>query len=208
MTDTGIDTSRTIEFHASPARLLTLLVFSVMSTGIAAALALRLYPSMPNDPATVIGRLFRAWSSSASAPRVAIWRLIGQRGAMVTVSPAGLRDVRVAAEPIPWRAIKSISTWQMQRQMVLVVAVDPAVEAGLTLTRLARWTRSVQPQARRRRSGRLRPRPEGRATRPCSTHAGTTGRRGGTRLKGVPPAGHPGYAPPSRQHKHRDDTPS
>ena len=47
----------------------------------------------------------------------------------MTVSPAGLRDIRVAAEPIPWRAIKSISTWQMQRQMVLVVAIDPAEEA-------------------------------------------------------------------------------
>ena len=138
MTDTDIDTSRTIEFHASPARLLTLLAFSVMSTGIAAALALR--PSMPNDPATVTagysGLVFFSFCAV-----VAIWRLIAQRGPAVTVSPAGLQDVRVAAQPIPWRAIKSISTWQMQRQMVLVVAVDPAVEAGLTLTRMARWTR-------------------------------------------------------------------
>ena len=61
----------------------------------------------------------------------------------MTVSPAGLRDVRVAAEPIPWRAIKSISTWQMQRQMVLLLAIDPADEARLTLTRLTRWTRSA-----------------------------------------------------------------
>lgn len=140
MTDTDIDTSRTIEFRASPARLLTLLTFSVMSTGIAAALALRLYPSMPNDPATVTagysGLVFFSFCAA-----VAIWRLVAQRGAVVTLSPSGLQDVRVAAEPIPWRAIKSISTWQMQRQMVLVVAVDPAVEAGLTLTRIARWTR-------------------------------------------------------------------
>jgi hypothetical protein len=69
--------------------------------------------------------------------------LNAQRGPIVTISPGGLRDVRVAADPIPWRAIKGISTWQMQRQTVLVVAVDPATEARLALTRLARWTRSA-----------------------------------------------------------------
>jgi hypothetical protein len=140
MTET--DTTRTIEFHASPTRVLTLLSFSVMSTAIAAALAFRLFPNVPNDPATVSagysGLVFFGFCAA-----VAIWRLIGQRGPMVTLSPAGLRDVRVAAEPIPWRAIKSISTWQMQRQMVLLVAIDPADEARLTLTRLARWTRSA-----------------------------------------------------------------
>ena len=140
MTET--DTTRTIEFHASPTRVLTLLSFSVMSTAIAAALAFRLFPNMPNDPATVSagysGLVFFGFCAA-----VAVWRLIGQRGPMVTLSPAGLRDVRVAAEPIPWRAIKSISTWQMQRQMVLLVAIDPADEAHLTLTRLARWTRSA-----------------------------------------------------------------
>lgn len=144
MTET--DTTRTIEFHASPTRLLTLLSFSVMSTAIAAALAFRLFPNMPNDPATVSagysGLVFFGFCAA-----VAIWRLLGQRGPMVTLSPAGLRDVRVAAEPIPWRAIKSISTWQMQRQMVLLVAIDPADEARLTLTRLARWTRIANRKA-------------------------------------------------------------
>jgi hypothetical protein len=140
MTET--DTSRTIEFHASNSRLLTLLSFSAMSTGIAAALAFRLFPNLPSDPATVSagysGLVFFSFCAA-----VAIWRLLAQRGAIVTVSPAGLHDVRVAAEPIPWRAIKSISTWQMQRQMVLLVTIDPADEARLSLTRLARWMRSA-----------------------------------------------------------------
>jgi len=141
-TETTTDISRIIEFHASPARLLTLLVFSAMSTGIAAVLAFRLFPNMPNDPAAVSagysGMLFFSFCAA-----VAIWRLNAQRGPIVTISPGGLRDVRVAADPIPWRAIKGISTWQMQRQTVLVVAVDPATEARLALTRLARWTRSA-----------------------------------------------------------------
>lgn len=136
------DTTRTIEFHASPSRLLTLLAFSAMSTGIAAVLAFRPFPNMSSDPAAIAagysGLVFFSFCAA-----VAIWRLLAQRGAVVTVSPAGLRDVRVAAEPIPWRAIKSISSWQMQRQMVLVVAVDAAAEQRLTLTRLARWTRNA-----------------------------------------------------------------
>lgn len=139
---TEIDTSRTIEFHASPSRLLTLLSFSAMSTGIAAALAFRLFPNLPNDPATVSagysGLVFFSFCAA-----IAIWRLLAQRGPIVTVSPAGLRDVRVAAEAIPWRAITSISTWQMQRQMVLLITIDPADEARLTLTRVARWMRSA-----------------------------------------------------------------
>ena len=140
--DGTIDTSRTIEFHASPSRLLTLLMFSAMSTGIAAVLAFRLFPNMPSDPAAVSagysGLIFFSFCAA-----VAIWRLLGQRGPVVTISPDGLRDIRIAAEPIPWRAIKGISTWQMQRQTVLVVAIDPAAEARLSLTRLARWTRSA-----------------------------------------------------------------
>ncbi|MCC6887214.1 MAG: hypothetical protein IT536_01545 [Hyphomicrobiales bacterium] len=141
-TSTDTDTSRTLEFYASPTRQLTLLSFSAMSIAVAAALAFRLFPDMPNDPAAVsAGYSGLAFFGLCAA--VAVWRLVAQRGAIVTLSPAGLRDVRVAAEPIPWRAIKRISTWQLQRQMVLVVAVDPAFEASLTLTRLARWTRSA-----------------------------------------------------------------
>jgi len=136
------DTSGTVEIHASPARLLTLLAFSGMSLAVAAALAFQLLPNMPRDPAAIsagyTGMVFFTFCAA-----VAIWRLIAQRGARVTISPAGLRDVRVAAEPIPWSAIRSISTWQMQRQMVLLVAVDPAVEQRLTLTTVARWTRGA-----------------------------------------------------------------
>ena len=114
-----------------------------MSTGIAAALAFRLFPNMPNDPGGGVGRLFRAGVLQLLRGGRDLAAARSSAAPVMTVSPAGLRDVRVAAEPIPWRAIKSISTWQMQRQMVLVVAIDPEEEARLTLTRLARWTRDA-----------------------------------------------------------------
>lgn len=136
------DTTRTIEFYASPTRLLTLLAFSGMSTAIAAALAFRLLPNLPDDP-TVVSAGYSGLVFFSFCAAVAVWRLLAQRGPVVTVSPAGLRDVRVTAEPIPWRAIKSISTMQMQRQMVLLIAIDPDEEARLPLTRMARWMRSA-----------------------------------------------------------------
>jgi len=138
----SIDTSQTIEFYASPARLVTLLLFSLMSTGIAAALAFRLFPNMNVDPtATSAGYSGLVFFSFCTV--VAIVRLIQQRGPAVTLSPAGLHDRRVTAGPIPWRAIKAIATLQLQRQTVLVVTIDPAEEEHLTLTRVARWTRNA-----------------------------------------------------------------
>jgi hypothetical protein len=50
---------------------------------------------------------------------------------------------RVAAEAIPWKAIARICTWQYRGQKVLVLAVDPGVERGLSLTRAARWSRKA-----------------------------------------------------------------
>lgn len=134
------DTSGTVEFHASPSRQLTLLAFSLFSLALAAALALNRIPNMPSDPAAVqtgyFGIVFFGFCAG-----VALWRLWVQRIAIVTVSPAGLRDVRISAAPIPWRAITGISTWRLQRQMVLLIAIDPAAEGDLTITRTARWMR-------------------------------------------------------------------
>ena len=136
------DTSRTTEIYASPARQLTLLAFGGMSFALAAGLAFNFVPNVPNDAATVTSGYF-GMAFFGLCAGVAIWRLWAQRGAIITLSPQGLRDVRVAAEPIPWSAIKEISTGQMQRQSVLVIAIDPAAEQRLTFTRVARWMREA-----------------------------------------------------------------
>jgi hypothetical protein len=136
------DTSRKIEIQAATTRQFVLLAFGGMSFALATLLAFDLIPNMRSDPAAVsTGYFGMAFFGLCAA--VAIWRLVAQRGAMVTISPEGLRDVRVAAETIPWRAIRSISTWRMQRQMVLIVAIEPETEQRLTLTRVARWMRNA-----------------------------------------------------------------
>jgi hypothetical protein len=74
---------------------------------------------------------------------IAAWRFIAQRGPVITISPDGIRDIRVAADVIPWRAVRHISTWSYERQSAMILAVDPAIEAGLSLSTIARWSRGA-----------------------------------------------------------------
>jgi hypothetical protein len=70
-----------------------------------------------------------------------IWRASRNSGAVVTLTETGIRDTRVAPQEIPWSAIYSLSTWDFRRQRSLILGVDPDVEAQLSMTHLARWSR-------------------------------------------------------------------
>jgi hypothetical protein len=63
----------------------------------------------------------------AGTTSVLLWRVFTIRGPVVTITPEGIRDVRVLAELIPWNAINDIAIWD-RREMV--PAVDPAAEAA------------------------------------------------------------------------------
>ena len=85
--------------------------------------------------------LFIGWASIlffGFCTIVALWRLVTQRGPVVTITPQGIRDIRIVEDFIPWAAIRNISTWEFQRQKAMVLAVDPAVERKLPLTVMAR----------------------------------------------------------------------
>ncbi|AYD02664.1 STM3941 family protein [Neorhizobium sp. NCHU2750] len=74
-----------------------------------------------------------------------IYRLYSMGGAkpVVTLGPEGFCDVRIASGTIPWAAIQGISTAQIRRQKFVVLTIDPAIEAGLGLTAMTRWTRNA-----------------------------------------------------------------
>lgn len=74
---------------------------------------------------------------------LALWRLIGTRGPVVTVSPRGLHDTRISKKVIPWSAVRGVSIWQMSNQKIIVVAVTPEAEQAIGLTRMAKWTRGA-----------------------------------------------------------------
>lgn len=70
-----------------------------------------------------------------------LWRTLTARGPTLIISPAGLHDVRVSARPIPWNSVRRMYTWSYQGQRILVVDIEPEVEKGIGLSRIAAWTR-------------------------------------------------------------------
>jgi hypothetical protein len=62
---------------------------------------------------------------------------------VITISPEGIRDTRIATALIPWSAVSNISTWEFSNQKAMVLAIPPGVEDQLGLTRMARVTRDA-----------------------------------------------------------------
>jgi hypothetical protein len=135
-----LDTSRTIEIAGSPAKLILLSLCGVAMTLVSLAIAVPLFPDFrPDLLVRIVGSFGAVFFGFCTL--IAVVRFARAREPVVTLAPQGIRDTRVAAEFIPWRAIRGLSTWQYQRQKIMVLAVDPAVERTLTLTRIARWSR-------------------------------------------------------------------
>src|SRR5262245_61343725 len=61
------------------------------------------------------------------------------RGAIVTIGPRGVRDVRISPDWIPWAAIAGVAEHSVQGTRFLMLRIDPAFEATMSLTPLARW---------------------------------------------------------------------
>jgi hypothetical protein len=137
-----IDTQRAVEIKASPVKMLGLAVLGCLMTAASAALARRVLPNISSDSVDV-WIFYGATAFFGSCTVLILWRAFTTRGPVVTITREGIRDRRIAAEVIPWSAVNDITIWEMSGQRVMVLAVAPAVEAKLTLTRMARWTRGA-----------------------------------------------------------------
>jgi hypothetical protein len=138
----AIDTSQTYSFRQSPWRSVQLLLLGAVMVVASAFVAFGGIQSRRMGgllPAIgIFGIIF-----FGAAMLVIISRLLTIRGPVLTISPAGVRDIRIAAETIPWRAIQTVGTWSVRRQAFVVLSVAPEIERGLRQTRMARWTRSA-----------------------------------------------------------------
>src|ERR1700741_4167469 len=103
------DTSRALIVEGSPKKLLGLVSLGVLMTALSIMLAVR--------PDARIADFDRIWGYLGAAffglcTGIGLWRLFTAPRAVITISPEGIRDTRVAVELIPWSAITGISTWQ------------------------------------------------------------------------------------------------
>ncbi|MFK0167077.1 STM3941 family protein [Rhizobium sp. NPDC090279] len=136
------DTNETIEIAQDTARVITHAAGAALLAGFSGAAALHIIPgAMPDsirELCLVLGAIFFGLLAI-----LLTYRLFSMGGGrpVVTLSPHGFRDIRLADEFIPWSAIQHVSSLQVRRQTFIVLAVDPAVEARLALTRIARWSR-------------------------------------------------------------------
>ncbi|MEM9356007.1 MAG: STM3941 family protein [Pseudomonadota bacterium] len=135
-----IDTAQTIEVRGSPMALVGLMALGLMMTGMSLLLVLPLFAGRANgDYAQLVGLIGALFFGTCTT--AILYRLLTSFKTVLVISPDGIRDTRVAADVIPWSAIQGISTWEMQGQKVMILEIDPDIEARLTLTWIARWSR-------------------------------------------------------------------
>ena len=68
-------------------------------------------------------------------------RLVSPARTVLTLSPEGFCDTRISKETIPWSSVLTISTWEMRSSKFVIVLLEPAFEATLTINPIQRFTR-------------------------------------------------------------------
>ena len=106
------DPSGTLEIGYSIPKMLALIAGGLVMTAASAAVALRFIPDTGWGPlAPVIGYVGTAFFGLCTA--LFLWRLLTGRGPVVSMTPEGIRDIRVAKEVIPWRSICKLSRYEI-----------------------------------------------------------------------------------------------
>jgi hypothetical protein len=137
-----LDTSRTIEIEPSLWKMAGVAILGVIMTILPLAFALHwVQPEVLKHGTETAS--FAAAAFFGLCTLGIVWRLFTASGPIVTISPQGFRDTRLAAGLIPWAAITDIGTWTYRGQQILVLKISPATERKLSLTKIARFTRSA-----------------------------------------------------------------
>ena len=134
-------TSDVIEIKGSPAKLLGGLAAGVMMTTASAAIAFDWLPVAGRSVG--LGRSIVGWFCLVFfglCTATALWRLLTARRTVVTITPAGIKDIRIPIDFVPWSSVRDISTMKIKRRRFIVLAVEPSVEARLALAPIANWS--------------------------------------------------------------------
>ena len=125
-----------VQIYGSPAKLAGLILAGAAMALLSLAIGIRLIPVQQGSFQQFVG--YSGFLFFALCTMIGAWRLVALRGPVITIDHLGIQDIRLAEKVIPWSEVRSISTWQYSRQKAMLLAVDPALEHGLNLTRIAR----------------------------------------------------------------------
>jgi hypothetical protein len=131
-------TDQIIEIQSSPGKLIGLLFLGVLMTAASAFVALGGI-AQPGSYIEFIGWVGVVFFGAILG--LIVYRMFNAKDVLVTITPEGILDKRVAARIIPWAAVRKVSVWEMQRQKVIVLDVPTDVEGSIQMTRMARFTR-------------------------------------------------------------------
>jgi len=95
-----VQMSDVMEIKGSPVKLIGLLPIGVLLTALLAALAFHWMPAGPT--AVTVGWFGLVFFGLCTA--VCLWRLLTAGQTVVTITPSGIKDVRLAADVVPWNA--------------------------------------------------------------------------------------------------------
>ena len=130
--------AETTEIVSSPAKHVVLALGGIVFV----ALGVWLLNIDPNDLSLkVIGSLSILFFGAMTG--LIVWRLLTQRGTVITLTPQGFHDIRVTKSAVPWNAVEAVSVWSSQGQASVIVKLKPGEEQKLELTTIARMTRKA-----------------------------------------------------------------
>jgi hypothetical protein len=130
-----------VEIKGSQMKLIGLFALGILMTGASGMIAAGAIPVRAGSYAQFIGWAGLVFFGACTL--VIGSRFLQASKTVVTLSPEGLLDTRVAERPIPWAEIQDIGVWTMQGQKIIVLPVPPETESVLGLTRIARWSRGA-----------------------------------------------------------------
>ena len=167
----SIDAMRDLEIGRCVTQLRLLVAAGFAMTLLSASLAFGWwdgpggYDTMVGYAGVVVFGLVTSWL---------IWMLPAERGAVVVVTPYGIRDLRIGNEFLLWESIAEISAEESRGHKAIVLTPSPDLQRQLS---------TIPTLARRAQDGRIVIRSEGLATdfdtllRACRDfHAGTSAR--------------------------------
>lgn len=134
------DTSLTLEIADSRWKLAGLTALSILMNVASVFAIWAAITDIPNGGYVTVALACGAALFFALTTVVIIRRLVQAGEPLITLTPEGIRDTRLSAALIPWRAVRGISTWTHYGQKVMVLDVDPSVIRQLPLNPLVRWT--------------------------------------------------------------------